>query len=459
MALLSGWGRTPVSAATIVDVDASQPANALGGVDERGAIVRGLGRCYGDAAQNAGGRVLRLANAVEAAVLDPVNGRLQAPGGVTLDALMRRYVPQGWFVPVTPGTRYVTVGGAVASDIHGKNHHVDGSFGHHLHGLRLLDAQGDIHELTPHTDPEWWWATIGGMGLTGVVLNADFDLIPITSSRCVVDTERASNLDDVLDRMARGDHRYRYSVAWIDLLARGRHLGRSVLTRGEHASVDDLAVGDRGDPLRFDPRPLASVPAGLPNVLNRASVAAFNEMWYRRAPRHRTGEIQSLSAFFHPLDAIGHWNRLYGRRGFLQYQLLVPFGAEAALRTVVEQLAASGAASFLAVLKRFGQANPAPLSFPHPGWTLTIDLPAASDTVANLVRSLDDVVLGAGGRHYLAKDAHLTADSLRTGYPRLAEWQAVQRRVDPHQRWNSDLARRLQLVASASSTTGVSFDA
>ena len=459
MALLSGWGRTPVSAATIVEVDASSPASALADIDARGAIARGLGRCYGDAAQNAGGRVLHLANAVEAAVLDPVQGRLRAPGGVTLDALMRRYVPQGWFMPVTPGTRYVTVGGAVASDIHGKNHHVDGSFGHHLHGLRLLDAHGEVHDLTPDNDPEWWWATIGGMGLTGVVLDADFDLIPITSSRCVVDTERARDLDDILARMAQGDHRYRYSVAWIDLLARGRNLGRSVLTRGEHAQADDLAVKDRRDALRFDPRPLASVPAGLPNVLNRASVAAFNEMWFRRAPRHRTGEIQTLSAFFHPLDAVGHWNRLYGRRGFLQYQLLVPFGAEAALRTVVEQLAASGAASFLAVLKRFGHANAAPLSFPYPGWTLTIDLPAASDTVATLVQSLDDVVLGAGGRHYLAKDAHLTAAAVRRGYPRLAQWQAVQRRVDPHQRWNSDLARRLQLVASASSITGVSCDA
>lgn len=445
VALLSGWGRTPVSGGTVVTVDPSRPSFALDGLDRRGAVARGMGRCYGDAAQNAGGRVLTLDDSVEACRLDPERGRLTAPAGVTLDAVMRRFVPQGWFVPVTPGTRFVTVGGAVASDIHGKNHHVDGSFAHHLHCLDIMDAEGDVHHLTPTEDPEWWWATIGGMGLTGLVLAAEFDLIPITTSHCVVDTERAVDLDDILARMAEGDHRYRYSVAWIDLLATGRRLGRSVLTRGDHASVDALPNSARRDPLAFDPRHLVSVPPGLPNVLNRASVAAFNEMWFRRAPRRRVGEIQPLSAFFHPLDAIGHWNRLYGSAGFLQYQLLVPFGAEAALRTVVEHLARSGAASFLAVLKRFGDANPAPLGFPRPGWTLTIDLPARSSAVAGLVRQLDEVVLGAGGRHYLAKDAHLTPGSVRRGYPRLAEWQAVRARVDPHHRWQSDLARRLGL--------------
>lgn len=445
MAVLSGWGRTPVSAAQTVTLHPGNPSDALAEVGERGAVARGLGRCYGDAAQNAGGRVILQVDEVDWCRLDAEHGRLSAPGGVSLDAIMRRYIPQGWFVPVTPGTRYVTVGGAVASDIHGKNHHVDGSFGHHLHALRVMDAEGSLHALTPDSDPEWWWATIGGMGLTGVVVEADFDLIPLETSRCVVDTERAEDLDDVMARMAQGDHRYRYSVAWIDLLATGRRLGRSVLTRGDHATVDQLPVSQRRAPLTFSPRQVASVPTAVPNVLNRASVTAFNEMWFRRAPRLRVGEVQALSAFFHPLDAVGHWNRLYGPGGFLQYQLLVPFGAEEALRNVVETLAASGAASFLAVLKRFGDANPAPLSFPRPGWTLTIDLPARTASVAPLVRRLDDVVLGAGGRHYLAKDAHLTPDALRRGYPRLAEWQAVRHRVDPQRRWRSDLARRLDL--------------
>jgi decaprenylphospho-beta-D-ribofuranose 2-oxidase len=429
-----------------------RPDEVLVGLGERGAVARGLGRCYGDAAQNAGGRVIHQVDDVDWCRLDVERGRLTAPGGVSLDAIMRRYVPQGWFVPVTPGTRYVTVGGAVASDIHGKNHHVDGSFGHHLHGLRLMDAEGSLQELTPQSDPPWWWATIGGMGLTGVVVEADFDLIPLQTSRCVVDTERAEDLDDVMARMADGDHRYRYSVAWIDLVATGRRLGRSVLTRGDHATMEQLPRAQRNDPLAFAPAQLLSVPRGVPTMLNRASVTAFNEWWFRRAPRIRRGEIQSLSAFFHPLDAVGHWNRLYGPRGFLQYQLLVPFGAEQALRTVVEALASSGAASFLAVLKRFGDANLAPLSFPHPGWTLTIDLPARAELVASLVRQLDDVVLEAGGRHYLAKDAHLTPDALRRGYPRLAEWQAVRHRVDPQRRWQSDLARRLDLDGIADNT-------
>jgi decaprenylphospho-beta-D-ribofuranose 2-oxidase len=237
-------------------------------------------------------------------------------------------------------------------------------------------------------------------------------------------------------------------VAWVDLLAKGGRLGRGVLTRADHATPDQLTPRDAVDPLSYEPRRVAAVPPLVPpsGFLNHGSVAAFNEFWYRKAPRRRIAQIVSIPAYFHLLDSIASWNRLYGRRGFLQYQFVVPFGAEDALRTVVERLAGSGTASFLSVLKRFGAANDGPLSFPTPGWTLTLDLPAAAHGLASLLHGLDDVVLGAGGRHYLAKDAHATPGAIRRGYPRLDEWRAVRASVDPTGVWASDLSRRLRLI-------------
>ena len=217
--------------------------------------------------------------------------------------------------------------------------------------------------------------------------------------------------------------------------------------RGDHARLDELKPSQRADARSFDPQPLISAPPIFPSgLVNRWTVRAFNELWFRKAPRHRVQEIQSIGSFFHPLDMVGKWNRLYGAKGMVQYQFVVPFGAEEAMRTVIERLSASGAASFLAVLKRFGAANIAPLSFPTAGWTLALDVPGASHGLGDLLHGLDRIVLDAGGRHYFAKDAHTTADAIRRGYPRLAEWQAVRNSVDPHGLWRSDLSRRLQLT-------------
>jgi decaprenylphospho-beta-D-ribofuranose 2-oxidase len=314
--------------------------------------------------------------------------------------------------------------------------------------LSLLLADGSVVELGPDRRPELFWATVGGMGLTGVILDATVRLLRIETSRCSVDTTRTPDLDTLLALMDEGDRYYRYSVAWIDLMARGSRLGRSILTRGDHATTDQLAPRDAVDPLAYDPHQLVAVPPLVPpgGLLNHTTVAAFNELWYHKAPRRRVGQIVSISSYFHILDAIGSWNRLYGRAGFLQYQFVVPFGQETALRTVVERLAGSGTASFLAVLKRFGAANPGPLSFPIPGWTLALDLPAGSRGLAGLLHGLDEVVLDAGGRHYLAKDSHTTPAAIRRGYPRLAEWQAVRASVDPAGVWASDQSRRLRLL-------------
>ena len=445
---LTGWGRTSPSSARVAQVSQNNVAGLLKDPHHRGVLIRGLGRSYGDAAQNAGGTVLTLEGSAEEAVLDRSAATLTAAAGVSLHDLLKVIVPQGFFVPVTPGTRFVTVGGAVASDIHGKNHHVEGSFGNHIRRLTLMLADGTIHEIGPDQNPTLFWATVGGMGLTGVILEATFSLIPIETSLCTVNTIRCRNIDVLIDEMSHGDDDHRYSVAWADLLATGSRLGRSVLWRGDHTKLAELSSKEAADALKYEPKHLATVPPVVPSFgfVNKLSSTLFNELWFRKEPRQKNGGHKSIPAYFHPLDAIGSWNRLYGDGGFLQYQFALPFGREDELRQIVEKIAVSKTASPLVVLKRFGDANPAPLSFPMPGWTLTVDIPTRAEGLGQLLHSLDEVVMQSGGRHYLAKDAHTTPTAIRRGYPRLDEWKQIQRSVDPGQLWQSDLARRLELI-------------
>ncbi|MBG0853019.1 FAD-binding oxidoreductase [Streptomyces spinoverrucosus] len=447
-ASLTGWGRTaPTTARVIRPRTYREAVAAVRDCGARGGIARGLGRAYGDAAQNAGGAVFDMTGLDRVHAIDVAGGTVLCDAGVSLRRLMEVLLPLGWFVPVTPGTRHVTVGGAIGADIHGKNHHVAGAFARHVPSLELLTADGGIHTVgqgTPLFD-----ATAGGMGLTGVILTATLRLRPVETSWMLVDTERADDLDDLMARLTAADHRHRYSVAWIDLLARGAATGRAVLTRGDHAPLDALGEGTRArrDPLgvrpttRLPPAP-DLVPDGL---LSRRTVGLFNELWFRRAPRARTGRLQRLSAFFHPLDGVPHWNRIYGRGGFVQYQFVVGHGQEETLRRIVRRVAARRCPSFLAVLKRFGDADPGRLSFPVPGWTPALDIPVGLPGLAAFLDELDEEVAAAGGRVHLAKDSRLRPDLLAAMYPRLADFRALRAELDPRGVFTSDLSRRLGL--------------
>jgi hypothetical protein len=267
----------------------------------------------------------------------------------------------------------------------------------------------------------------------------------IESSRCLVDTDRTENLDQLMTLLTETDHLYEYSVAWIDTLAKGKRMGRSVVTRGRFAKLDELPAKRRTDPLKYHGSVKASVPDVFPpGLLNLATVAAFNELWYRKAPKQKRDQLQSIPTFFHPLDAVGGWNRIYGPKGFVQYQVTVPFGQEEAMREVLDRLSSFGTASFLAVLKRFGPGNPGMLSYPSPGWTLALDIPVMKG-LGGLLDSLDEVVIAAAGRTYLAKDSRVRPETFEKMYDRLDDFRAVRTRVDPDGVFTSDLARRLAL--------------
>jgi decaprenylphospho-beta-D-ribofuranose 2-oxidase len=445
--VLTGWGRIAASRARLAEpADPAELATLLTDPPARGVIARGLGRSYNNAAQNDGGQVIGMSRLNRIISVDPATGEAVCEAGVSLEQLMVAGLPHGWFVPVSPGTRQVTVGGAIAADVHGKNHHRAGSFARHVPWFDLLLPSGDQVRVSPKAEPRLFWATAGGMGLTGIIVRAAVRLTRVETASVRVDTIRAADLDEAMSCLADADGRYGYTVAWLDCLARGRQLGRSVVTSGDFASVADLPVRSRSDPLAFQPRTRLRAPRTCPpGLVNRYTVALANEAWYRKAPRHREGQIQTIGAFFHPLDGIANWNTVYGPGGFRQYQFVVPFGQEQVLRRSLELISAAGAPSFVTVLKRFGPGDDGHLSFPAPGWTLALDFPARTAGLAGLLDRLDAGVLAAGGRVYLAKDSRVSRETFAAMYPRLAEFRAVRADIDPDGVLTSDLARRLAL--------------
>jgi decaprenylphospho-beta-D-ribofuranose 2-oxidase len=437
-ALLTGWGRTaPTRADVIHPRRTEEVAAALS--NGRRAIARGLGRAYGDAAQNGGGLVIDATGLRDIHHFDAEAGVIEAGAGLDLDALIRHVLPHGWFVPVTPGTRHVTLGGALAADVHGKNHHVDGAFSSHIEAFELVTPGGIVRELAP--GDELFAATAGGMGLTGVVTRLRLRLLRVSSAQMRVTAARAGDLDALMRAMRERDSAHRYSVAWIDCLKRGSRLGRGVLLWGDHATAEELPPKLRRDPLAYRPAPRLQVPDVVPpGLLNGAVARAFNELYFRRAPATERIALEGIGPYFHPLDAVAAWNRLYGPRGFVQYQAVVP--EDAAVRELLERL--SGTPSFLAVLKRFGEGTGL-LSFPAPGWTLALDIPVGARDLGRRLDELDEVVAAAGGRVYLAKDARVRPELLATMYPELDRWREIRRSVDPDRLMRSDLSTRLGL--------------
>jgi decaprenylphospho-beta-D-ribofuranose 2-oxidase len=442
-ATVAGWGRRHPAAVRLTrpgSVDELQAAVAGARAGVGGGIARGLGRSYGDAAQLGGGLVIE-SPGLAAFRLDPVTGELTADAGASLGDVLRAVVPRGWILPVVPGTQHVTIGGAVASDVHGKDHPTAGSFGRHVAALGLLRSDGELVTLAPGGPDRLFEATVGGMGLTGVIVWARLRLVPVAGATMAVDTERVSDLGQACAALIEPGRSHR--VAWLDLLA-GRP-GRGVVTR---ADLVDTASGRRADAATVSAR--ATVPARWGHeVLRPALVRAFNELRFRRAPRRESGRPVAFGAFSFPLDALDGWPGLYGRGGLVQYQFAVPHGHEAVLEQVIARLRAAAVPCYLAVLKLLGPANASPLSFPLAGFTLALDLPGAVPGLQPLLRSCDELVAEAGGRVYLTKDAYLDAAATAAMYPRLAEWRVAREAADPTGLWRSDLAVRTGLVGAA----------
>jgi FAD/FMN-containing dehydrogenase len=440
----AGWGRYPLSEGPLFRPERRADLSAiLNSGLFASYIARGLGRSYGDTALNTQGGTIAQTRLNRLLAFDEATGTLTCEAGVSFAELIETFLPRGWFLPVTPGTKFVTVGGAVANDIHGKNHHTDGAFSRFVEELELLTPTGEVLRCSPSEHADVFWATVGGIGLTGLILTVRFRLTRVSTAYANVSYRKARNLDEAIALFSEDGDRHPLSVAWIDCLATGASMGRSVLMLGDYATPDQLPTG--AAPLALAPAARLAIPVDFPSgTLNRYTVAAFNALFYAKHGDH--DKLVHFEPYFYPLDAIGDWNRMYGKAGFAQYQVVLPDAtARDGLTELLERFSGSGRASFLAVLKRFGPEGSGLLSFPMAGYTLALDLPMDA-TLPAFLRALDERVVDWGGRVYLAKDALVTPAHFARMYPRLEAFKAVQRRLDPQGRMGSDMARRLGLV-------------
>lgn len=451
---LTGWGRTAPSVAQVLSTpDPEVIVKAVTRAAEhpgRGVLARGLGRSYGDNAQNGGGLVIDMSSLDRIHSMDADSRLVDVDGGVNLDQLMRAALPLGLWVPVLPGTRQVTIGGAIACDIHGKNHHSAGSFGNHVRSIDLLTADGEVRTITPSggsdEDTGLFWATVGGNGLTGIILRATIEMTPTETAYFIADGDVTSSLDETIAFHSDGtEDNYTYSSAWFDAISPPPKLGRAAISRGSLATVDQLPKKLQKNPLKFDAPQLLTFPDLFPNGLaNKYTFGPIGELWYRKSGTYR-GKVQNLTQFYHPLDMFGEWNRAYGAAGFTQYQFVVPTTAVDEFKAIIVDIQRSGFYSFLNVFKLFGPGNQAPLSFPIPGWNVCVDFPITAG-LNEFLNGLDKRVLQFGGRLYTAKDSRTTAETFHAMYPRIDEWIAVRRNVDPDGVFASDMARRLELL-------------
>ncbi len=436
---LTGWGRTTHSTSQAVRPERMAEAETLFGppAPPNGLVIRGAGRSYGDGAMNGGGAALLTQRLDRILDFDAETGIVQVEPGVDFRRLLQVFLPRGFLVPVTPGTGFATIGGAVANDVHGKNHESAGSFAQHVTELDMVLPDGTRRTVTPESD--LFRATAGGLGLTGFITRIAFRMKRVPGSAVRVREQRATNLDAFLAAM-RDAAGATYSVGWIDGTARGAKLGRGILETAEPASDANISLSSKS----------RRIPIDFPGfVLNPLSVAVFNEAYFHRVPSAGRIRTASYGKFLYPLDAIHEWNRIYGRAGFQQFQCVVPFDqGEAALRDLLEVIAASRQASFLAVLKRMGSGRAGYLSFPAPGYTLALDFPQRPGIEALYAR-LCDMTLKYGGRVYLGKDGLLGAAQFRHMYPEFPDFARVRAEIDPLGKLQSDMSRRLRLHDAA----------
>lgn len=447
---LSGWGRhpsldclvyRPEREAELAEIVARAPTPSL--------VSRGMGRSYGDAALNEGEGVILHQRFDRFLDFDESTGVLSCEAAVTLSEIIDVVLPRGFFLPITPGTKFISVGGAIAADVHGKNHHRDGTISSQLIDFRLLTGTGAVLRCSREENPDLFWATLGGMGLTGAILDARLRVRRVETSYVEQSTLRCRDLDTALERILSEDRDYEYAMGWIDCLSSGRSLGRSVLLRANPAPRDALPVALRETPHAMQRALPLRVPFELPQLASHPIfMRLVNQvLWHAKRDGHRVAHVQS---YFYPLDAIRNWNRLFGRRGVLQYQVVLPLAqCREGMIELLERIARSGAASPVAVLKGTGPANQSPLSFPIEGASLAVDFPNRGPAVFGLLGDLDRIVAARGGRVYLAKDSCVSAGHFREMYPGLERFREIKAKYDPDGRFSSSLARRLGIVERA----------
>lgn len=407
------------------------------------AIARGNGRCYGDA--SLADTTISTLKFDKVLSFDKEKGIVDCQSGVMLDMILEFIVPAGWFLPVTPGTKFITVGGAVASDVHGKNHHVDGAFSRHILDMQVLLSNGEIVHCNKTENADLFDATCGGMGLTGVILTVQFQLKRIETAFISQKVVRADNLEELISLFEKYNH-YTYSVAWIDCIKKGKGFGRSVLMMGEHSTEKELTEKQRSaGALKMPPKKSITFPINLPSwALNNITVRAFNFLYYNKNLKKIKDNVISYEPFFYPLDAILHWNRGYGKKGFIQYQFVIPMEHKDGLVTILNKISEKGWGSFLAILKVFGEQNDL-ISFPMRGYTLALDFPVRNG-LFEFLDELDQIVLEHNGRIYLSKDARMKSKTFWKGYEHSNEFLSSVNKYNPQKKFQSAQSERLEIT-------------
>lgn len=438
---ISGWGLFPSTQSFLVRPERIKEACEV----DVSHIARGYGRCYGDAAQLTEGHVVLTERLNRILAFDAEKGIVRAEAGVSFNDLLNIFVPKGWFPPVTPGTKWVSIGGCVAADVHGKNHHVDGSLGKYILALELILPGGNRMRCSPSQEPELFWATVGGMGLTGIISEVTLQLIPINTAYMVVKNTSASCLEVLFEKLLDPSLEDRYSVAWVDCMASGQEFGRGIIMNGHHAELKDLEP--RQHPFCIKKARAHSVPLSFSSLLlSPRTIRKFNQFYYAYLGKFARSEIVDYDRYFYPLDVIANWNRIYGKKGFVQYQFVTPIKqSRDVCHRILSMLAGANFNPYLAVLKRFGEQGEGYLSFPKEGFTLALDIPIRNDSLFPLLDKLDQIIIENQGRVYLAKDARMSASTFKHMYPRLEEWMKVKQKVDPLGKATSDLAKRLHV--------------